>query len=45
MTVEELIAKLEKCTPDAEVYVYTGDFDLLTISEVEQEAPDMVVIS
>ena len=45
MTVEELIRRLENCSPDAEVYVYAGDINLIDINEVEQEAPAMVVIS
>lgn len=45
MTVEELIKQLENCNPDAGVYIYTGDFDLMVIDEVEQETPAMVVIS
>lgn len=45
MTVRELIIQLENCNPDAEVYIYTGDINLMIIDEVEQEAPAMVVIS
>lgn len=45
MTVTELIKQLESCNPDAEVYIYTGDINLMVINEVEQEAPSMVVIS
>lgn len=45
MIVEELIEQLEACNPDAEVYVYTGDVNLMDIGEVSQEAPAMVVIS
>nr|DAS14492.1 MAG TPA: hypothetical protein [Caudoviricetes sp.] len=45
MTVTELIKQLEDCNPDAEVYIYTGDINLMVIDEVEQEAPAMVVIS
>ena len=44
MTVTELIKKLENCNPEAEVYISTGDINLMVI-EVEQEAPAMVVIS
>lgn len=45
MIVEELIKQLEDCNPEAEVYIYTGDINLLVICEVEQNAPAMVVIS
>lgn len=45
MIVEELIKQLEACNPDAEVYIYTGDVNLMDIGEVEQEAPAMVIIS
>lgn len=45
MTVTELKEQLENCNPDAEVYVYTGDVNLMVIDEVKQEAPAMVVIS
>lgn len=45
MSVMELIKQLQNCNPDAEVYIYTGDIDLLVIDEVEQETPAMVVIS
>ncbi len=45
MTVTELIKNLENCNPEAEVYIYTGDINLMVIDEVEQEAPAMVVIS
>lgn len=45
MTVTELIKQLENCNPDAEVYIYTGDINLVVIDEVEQETPAMVVIS
>ena len=45
MTVTDLIKKLENCNPEAEVYIYTGDINLMVIDEVEQEAPAMVVIS
>lgn len=45
MTVEELIKRLESCNPDAEVYVYTGDINLMDIGEMKQETPAMVVIS
>lgn len=45
MTVTELIKQLENYNPDAEVYIYTGDINLMVIDEVEQEAPAMVVIS
>lgn len=45
MTVTELIKQLENCKPEAEVYIYTGDVNLMVIDEVEQEAPAMVVIS
>lgn len=45
MTVKELIEKLKTCNEDAEVYIYTGDINLLEIDEVKQEAPAMVVIS
>nr|DAQ28695.1 MAG TPA: hypothetical protein [Caudoviricetes sp.] len=31
--------------PEAEVYIYTGDINLMVIDEVEQKAPAMVVIS
>lgn len=45
MIVTELIEQLKNCNPDAEVYVYTGDINLMVIEEVSQEAPAMVVIS
>lgn len=45
MTVTELIEQLKNCNPDAEVYIYTGDVNLMDIDEVKQEAPAMVVIS
>lgn len=45
MTVTELIDRLKTCDPDAEVYIYTGDVNLMDIDEVTQEAPAMVVIS
>lgn len=45
MTVTELIKQLENCNPDAEVYIYTGDINLMVIDEVEQETSAMVVIS
>lgn len=45
MTVEELIKRLENCSPDAEVYIYTGDINLMDVDEVEQETPAMVIIS
>lgn len=45
MTVEELIEQLKAYTPDAEVYIYTGEVSLMSIDEVKQEAPAMVVIS
>lgn len=45
MNVTELIKQLENCNPDAEVYIYTGDINLMVIDEVEQEASAMVVIS
>lgn len=45
MTVKELIKQLENCNPYAEVYIYTGDVNLMVIDEVEQQAPAMVVIS
>lgn len=45
MTVTELIKQLEKCNPEAEVYIYTGDINLMVIDEVEQKALAMVVIS
>lgn len=45
MTVETLIDRLKNLNQDAEVYIYTGDINLMVINEVEQEAPAMVVIS
>lgn len=45
MTVTELIKQLDSCNPDAEVYIYTGDLNLMVIDEVEQETSAMVVIS
>lgn len=45
MTVEELIEQLKAYNPDAEVYIYTGDINLMSIDEVTQEAPAIVVIS
>lgn len=45
MTVTELIKQLENCNPEAEVYIYTGDINLMVIDEVEQETSVMVVIS
>lgn len=45
MRVTELIELLQTCNEDAEVYIYTGDINLLEIDEVKQEAPAMVVIS
>lgn len=45
MIVAELIEQLKNCNQDAEVYVYTGDINLMIIEEVGQEAPAMVVIS
>ena len=45
MIVIELIEQLKNCNPEAEVYVYIGDVNLMVIDEVEQEAPAMVVIS
>lgn len=45
MTVTELIKQLEGCNPDAEVYIYTGDINLMVIDEVGQETSAMVVIS
>lgn len=45
MTVEELIEQLKVYNPDAEVYIYTGDVNLMFIEEVKQEAPAMIVIS
>lgn len=45
MSVMELIEQLKNYNPDAEVYIYTGDINLLVIEEVTQETPAMVVIS
>ncbi|MCS3035175.1 hypothetical protein [Bacteroides ovatus] len=45
MTVAELIKQFENCNPDAEVYIYTGDINLMVIDEVDQEVPAIVVIS
>lgn len=45
MIVTELIEQLKNCNSEAEVYIYTGDVNLMVIDEVEQKAPAMVVIS
>lgn len=45
MTIAELIETLKTCNPDAQVYMYTGDINLIEVGEVEQSAPSMVVIS
>lgn len=40
--IDKTIGKLY---PEEEVYIYTGDINLMVIDEVEQKAPAMVVIS
>ena len=45
MTVKDLIEQLQVCNLDAEVYIYTGDVNLMDVEGVTQEAPAMVVIS
>lgn len=45
MIVEDLIKLLQAYNSDAEVYVYTGDVNLMEVTEVEQPSPAMVVIS
>lgn len=45
MTVGELIEQLKTYPPHADVYVFTGDVNLMEIEETEQTAPSMVVIS
>lgn len=45
MTVEELIEQLKTYPPNADVYVYTGDINLMEIEGIEQSSPSVVVIS
>lgn len=45
MTVIELIEQLKNCNPDAEVFMYTGDLNLMILNDVEQDSPVRVVIS
>ncbi len=36
MTVQELIERLEECDPEAQVYLNTGDLNLMEISSVKE---------
>lgn len=45
MTVSELIEKLKDYNPEAAVYIYIGDVNLNELSEVEQSAPSIVIVS
>lgn len=45
MTVAELIDALKNCNPDAEIFMYTGDLNLMIINDIEQDSPVRVVIS
>lgn len=45
MTVTELIEKLKAYNPEADVYIYTGDVNLMELNEVEQSAPSVIVVS
>ena len=39
MNVQELIERLEECDPEAEVYLNTGDLNLMKISSVKEHIP------
>lgn len=46
MTVQELIERLEECDPEAQVYLNTGDLNLVEISIVEEHIlTNSVIIS
>ncbi len=45
MTVSELIEKLKDYNPLADVYIYTGDVNLIELNEVEHLAPSIVFVS
>lgn len=45
MIVTELIELLKNCNPDAEIFMYTGDLNLMVINDVEEDSPIRVVIS
>lgn len=44
MTVQELIERLEECDPEAEVYLNTGDLNLMEINSVKEHIPTCSVI-
>lgn len=45
MTVQELIERLEECDPEAQVYLNTGDLNLIEIRSVKEVlAMEVVVI-
>ena len=44
MTVQELIERLEECDPEAEVYLNTGDLNLMEISSAKEHIPTNSVI-
>ena len=45
MKVEQLIEALKTYDTEAEVYIYTGDINLIGLTEVEQSAPSVIVVS
>ena len=46
MTVQELIERLEECDPEAQVYLNTGDLNLVEISFVKEHMlTNSVIIS
>lgn len=45
MTVKELIEKLKVYNPEADIYIYTGDVNLIELNEVEQLAPSVIIVS
>lgn len=44
MTVQELIERLEECDPEAEVYLNTGDLNLIEVCNVKEHIPTNSVL-
>lgn len=44
MNVQELIERLEECDPEAEVYLNTGDLNLVIVNNVKEHIPTNIVI-
>lgn len=45
MKVEQLIEALKTYDTEAEVYIYTGDINLIELTEIEQSSPSVIVVS